>query len=250
METAPSDTAALPPDADRRAIHLATLEQTIAELLPVSRMTAAPAPNAYQFVGTMVDNTLTLLLGVTNCLDQGNRSIQFSNFRNWISAMQAVHRSFYSSIIMAVEKSLTEYCLEERIQVKSSRLQDADKLIEELSHTLTDKQAKAIRRLAGRDPQFRDYVDTVLRAKLNDQSRRKTWVKYFDALRVLRNKASHSDVSLSDSERETLMNGECGQFVSAEGTLQTNTTTYKYVLDRIFMFYQDIGIPLPQNEVP
>jgi hypothetical protein len=229
-------------------LHLQTLDEAIAELIPLTEITAAPAPRQYQYVGTVIENTLVLLTGVANSLDQGSRNIQFSDFVNWISAMQAVHRSFYSSIIMAVEISLTEFCQDEGITVKSGRLAQAESIIADLGDALNGRNKKRILSLAGGDPAFLDYVRSAVQARLEKPDRRDVWIKFFDALSVIRNKASHSDVTLSESQQKKLAEGGCGVLVSDDGNLQLNSRNYKQVVDCVMQFYQELGIYTQQDD--
>jgi hypothetical protein len=223
-------------------IHLQTLDEAIRELTPFSEITAAPAPSQYQYVGTVIENTLVLLTAVANSLDQGGRNIEFSDFMNWISAMQAVHRSFYSSIIIAVEISLTEFCRDENIEVTSGRLAQAESIIADLGDSLDRKSKKRILSLAGGNPAFSDYVRAVVNDRIEQADRREIWIKFFDALSIVRNKASHSDPSLSEREHQRLVAGGCGVLVSDDRNLQLNSRNYKQVVDIVLQFYQDIGI--------
>jgi len=86
--------------------------------------TAAPAPIPHQYVGTVADTTIGLLTAPANALDNGVRRIQFSNDRNWLSLMQAVHRSFFSSLQLAIESGLEAICREQGLKV-SSRLRES-----------------------------------------------------------------------------------------------------------------------------
>ena len=220
--------------------HLKALDDAIAELLPLSALTSAPAPVQYQYLGTIVENTIVLLTAVANSLDQGGRVALFTDFPNWISAMQSVHRSFYSSIIIAVEISLVDYCRDQGIDVKSSRLAQAESIVADLAESLTEKNAKRILRLASGSPAFRDYLHAVVRDRIGEPERQTVWINFFDALTIVRNKASHSDVSLSESERGRLTAGGCGALVSSDMTLQLNSRNYKQVVDIVIEFYQEI----------
>ena len=90
--------------------HLEHILASLDELLLVSKKTSAPSDNCFQYLGTTVDNTLSLLTAPANSLDDGHRRLIFNDDKNWVSLMQAVHRSFLSSVQIAVEKALTEQC--------------------------------------------------------------------------------------------------------------------------------------------
>lgn len=220
--------------------HLEALDAAIAELLPLSALTAAPAPVQIQYLGTIVENTIVLLTAVANSLDQGGRVAFFTDFPNWISAMQAVHRSFYSSIIIAVEISLRDFCRDQGIEVKNSRLAQAESIVADLADTLTEKDTRRILRLAAGGPAFKDYVHAVVHRRIAEPERRTVWINFFDALTIVRNKSSHSDVSLSGSERSRLIRGGCEVLVSPDMSLQLNSRNYKQVVDIVLEFYHEI----------
>jgi hypothetical protein len=222
--------------------HLKSLDEAIAELAPLAMITAAPASVQCQYVGTIIENTLVMLTGVANSLDRGQRSITFSDFSNWISAMQAVHRSFYSSIIIAVEISLVVLCRDENIEVKSARIAQAESIIGDLGDSVSQRTRKRIMRLAGGNPAFMDYVRAVASARIVDSDRRTMWINFFEALNILRNKASHSDSSLSENQRVTLVRGGCEVLVSNDGELQFNSRNYKQLVEFVLRFYQEIGV--------
>ena len=94
--------------SDRRIDAPSTLEP------PTSR--ADPFINTF---GTTVDNTVGLLAAPANALDGGTRALRFSDTRNWLSLMQAVHRSFFSSLQLAIEAGLVAICRERGLQVPS-----------------------------------------------------------------------------------------------------------------------------------
>lgn len=218
--------------------HLKRIQESIDELMPLSVTSAAPASIQYQYIGTLVDNTLVLLTGVANSLDGGGRSIWFSDFENWVSAMQAVHRSFYSSLISFIEKGLSDFCEQKKIEVKSGREKTAESIIK--TSNVGDKLAKKIKQLAGDRPDFMDYIDVVIVNTIPE--REKHWRPFFEALKVVRNKSSHSDPSLSSLEKEKLKKGGLGALVSKSSNLQINTRNYKQIIDCVLQFYKEVGL--------
>ncbi|HAU2062766.1 TPA: hypothetical protein JBK43_14670, partial [Legionella pneumophila] len=119
-----------------RNSHLQHILTTLEELIIISKKTAAPSDNCFQYIGTIVDNTIGLLTAPANSLDGGNRRISFNDDNNWVSLMQAVHRSFLSSIQTSVERALAESC--KIIEIKSKK--KINSLLKELDGKLTNKQ--------------------------------------------------------------------------------------------------------------
>src|SRR5579884_1243306 len=106
-----NDTMNSTPQANIDA-HLDSIVAAMEELLRISRRGAAPASIPSQYIGTIIDNTAALLTAPANALDQGNRHVTFSEPANWLSLMQALHRSFFASILIAVEAGLAYVCAE------------------------------------------------------------------------------------------------------------------------------------------
>src|SRR4051794_8685366 len=107
------------PSLDRSA-HLQRIEEALAMLQSFHARTSAPVPLPHQYVGTIIDNTVALLTAPANALDGGARRIIFDQDRSWLSLMQAVHRSFFSSIHTAVEAGLHTMCAELGVNPTSS----------------------------------------------------------------------------------------------------------------------------------
>ncbi len=220
--------------------HLHHILTTLEELIIISKKTAAPSDNCFQYIGTIVDNTAGLLTAPANSLDNGNRRIIFSEDKNWVSLMQAVHRSFLSSIQAAVEKALSEQC--NYVEIKNKK--KIDSLLEELSDKLTNAQKRAIKSLSPKKPSFNDYLEAVLKNNNTMSADRKTiWRKYFKCLSLVRNKVSHSDCSLSSSEKELLMHNGFSPLVN-ETELQFNSRIYTQVCNHAIQFFQELGYVL------
>ena len=220
--------------------HIRAINQTLRELQPLSVTTAAPASMQFQYIGTIVDNTMALLTGVANSLDNGQRVARFSEFANWLSAMKAVHRSFYSSLIIAIEQGLSDFCAEKGIKPEPHRLTKAERIIEK--GNLSSKLAKEVRQLAGGKPNFGDYLREVLRAKEVPKNRRVVWTNFFEALNVVRNKVSHSDIVLAPGDTQKLKNGGLGVLVGADNMLQVNTRNYRQIISLVLKFYEEVGL--------
>jgi hypothetical protein len=207
------------------------------ELIIISKKTAAPSDNCFQYIGTIVDNTIGLLTAPANSLDGGNRRISFNDDNNWVSLMQAVHRSFLSSIQTSVERALAESC--KIIEIKSKK--KINSLLKELDGKLTNKQIKLIESLAPKKPSFDDYLEASLKnISSMAEDRKKIWRKYFKCLSILRNKVSHSDCSLSTIERESLVQNGFASLVNGN-ELQFNSRLYSQICDYVIQFFQELG---------
>jgi hypothetical protein len=220
------------PQGINRCRHIEVIDEAIAELLTLHARTAEPAPLPHQYVGTIVDNTIGLLTAPANSLDRGARHIGFEQNENWLSLMQAVHRSFFSSLHTATEKALADICTKRGVQV-TSRLQTASEkalteLIPELPQTPNAHRVlKNLRKLFRTvHPGFDDYLNSALGTSAIPPSAQVTWRKFFRGLSIVRNKVSHSDPTLSLAEISDLRAGGFSFMVKEPDTLVMNPRMY------------------------
>jgi hypothetical protein len=212
--------------------HLQRILEAIQELMRFHAKTATPAPLPHQYVGTVVDNTVGLLMTPANGLDGGKRTIRFSDASNWLSLMQAVHRSFFSSLQLAIEAGLLAICRERGLQVSSRLREDMQSEIRKIENAAGDNDAihcgvKHLRSFLKRyRPSFDDYLESVLTTVSLPNITKARWRRFFRALSIVRNKASHSDTSLTETERKALVEGGCGVMISKSGDLVMNPRMY------------------------
>lgn len=225
--------------------HIKEIDNALAELLTLQNRTKAPAILPNQFIGTVIDNTVCLLTAPGNSLDKGNRQVSYDKDENWVSAMQAVHRSFYSSVHMAIEKALSEFCKERSVTVESSIRREYEKEYEKIKGKLNGEGEILVDRffekiMKGIRPNFYDYLQTALDISPIEKEQKKMWRKFFDALTIVRNKSAHSDPSLTDNEAQRLKDGGYGVLASADNQLQINPRNYYQVAFHTLDFFDEL----------
>ena len=225
--------------------HLARIDESIRELSDLEVRTSSPAHVSHQYIGTVVDNTIALLTAPANSLDGGHRLVTISDPKNWVSIMQAVHRSFFSSVHLATERALAELCEGRLVTVQSGLALKLDKEISSLLEMIDDDATiQQVRRLKKSLPRFRssfdDYLNAVLEWSDLSRERKRSWRKYFGALSIVRNRISHSDPTLSTKEAQSLRDGGCGVMVSNDGSLVVNPRMYKQVASHILDFLDQL----------
>lgn len=219
--------------------HLNGINKTINSLLQFQERTKSPNPIPHQYIGTMIDNTVCLLCSAGNSLDNGNRLIKFSDQRNWISLIKTIHRSFFSSVHTALECGIIEECVYRNITVESSEKKRYVKILENLDSD--DPNVKKLRAyFEKRKPSFKDYLNKILVSSKMNNERRKIWISLIDGLSIIRNKASHSDPSLSEHEREILQNGGFAVMISQSGELHMNPQYYPQTVQFILDFWDEL----------
>lgn len=228
-----------------RQTHLAHVVQAIDELSEFAQRTTDPAPLQHQYIGTVIDNTCCLLLAPANALDSGGRFAIIED-HNWKSLMGAVHRSFLSSIHVATEAALTNFCAEHNIPVSPRIDININKALDEIEKASQknpeiSKPLKTLRKLsAKRHPAFDDYLETALKISALTTNEKNEWRKFFQALSTARNKVSHSDSSLSEIDQKKLTDGKLEHLVSPTGTLQFNATLYKRIVELTLNFFDHL----------
>jgi hypothetical protein len=224
--------------------HLQRIEEAIAELSSFHPRTTEPAQIPHQLLGTIIDNTIALLTAPANSIDQGSRNVAFSDSRNWLSVMQAVHRSFFSSLMTATEAGLSYLCGMRNVAVESRQRKKMIEVVDALEKSASAakvelRELKQLRRLIPGDrPIFTDYLESVLEGSLLSDSDKKTWRQFFRALSIVRNKASHSDTTLSETERRDLRDGGCVTMIAADGTLVLNPRMYAQAAHFVLQFFE------------
>lgn len=226
-------------------IHIKEIENTMKELELLQKRTAAPAETAHQYIGTICDNTLALLTAPANSLDGGCRNIQFTQHQNWLELMKSVHRSFLSSLHTATEMCF-DVILKPDTKIGNGRQENLLKKLEKFQ--IEDENLKIfikdIIKNITKHTGFMDKLEAILNIASLSKEDKKNWRNFFDALRIVRNKVSHSDCSLSQHEKEILEKGELKNLVSKSGTLQANTKMYgqlaKLTLDFFDQVYKSI----------
>ena len=218
-----------------RENHKKRIKEAIEELTPLSDAYGEPAPVTIQYLGTVVDNTLGLLVSALIGMDGQPRRFYFENDSAWLSFMQSVHRSFFASTLLAVEAALDDVCKRNGWEIKSQSQEKATRLARNLSHKLTDADQKKIRELAPRHPTFSDALESVLKQMTWERELKKRWRKYFRALTIMRNKSAHFAQPLTLAERQDLRAGGFGAAIG-NGYVVANPRMFRQVCDHISEF--------------
>lgn len=218
--------------------HLKAITISIQELTSFQDRTRTPNPIMHQYIGTVVDNTVGLLCSAANSLDEGCRHIIFDQMKNWVSLMQAVHRSFFSSLHIAIEKEFLDLCAGIDLTAESSIRKRYIKVVNEISGNEPQKQ-KLLSYFNKCEPSFHDLLNALLKIVRINKYKKKIWRQYFKALTILRNKASHSDVTLSSSEKQSLNEGGFSVAVSRDGKIQMNSRMYAQIIKHILDFFDE-----------
>lgn len=217
--------------------HLKRIQEAINELLELHQRTKAPNMVANQYIGTIADNTVSLLTASANSLDNGKRTVTFSDENNWVSLMQAVHRSFLSSLHTAIEVSLEKILECQKQQVENKQQISLKKKLETFKPLPTELEEFIIGIINGIPLNFQDKLNSVLEQTSLTNKHKTIWRKFFNGMTIVRNKVSHSNPTLTQTEQDILIQGGLKVLISKKGDIQVNPRMYKQFAEFTLNFF-------------
>ena len=221
----------------KKETHLRSIEEAIHELALLHDRTKDPNPIAHQYIGTIVDNTIGLLTAPANSLDKGNRKVTFSDDKNWLSLMKAVHRSFLSSLHTAVEMSFERILEDQKTKAENKQQKKYKEKLKTYEPIDEKLEAFITKIIEGIPLNFRDKLNAVLELTSLNKKEKNMWRKFFIGMTIVRNKASHSNPTLTQQEQEDLKQGGLQVVVSKNGDLQLNPRMYKQFAEFTLNFF-------------
>ena len=192
-------------------------DAAIRDLQRFGRVTAAPAPDYHGYLGVITNAAMSLL---ALCIHQTGTAVVFPgplSGDQWEALVVMVHRAFYAGLLTAIEGMCDGFCKSRGSTVTASR--------------------------PARSPEFMDYINSALGASRLNDARRTYWRRYFDAVRILRNKASHFSNALTPHERQTLQDAGLGHHITANDTVQTRPANYAPLAQRVLDFVAELERP-------
>lgn len=125
-----------------------------------------------------------------------------------------IHRAYYASLLTAVEGACDGFA-------KSKGLIPTPK-----------SGKKAI--------EFAEYLEAALSQSTMKSTRKTYWRKYFDALRVLRNKCSHFRNVFEANEKATLKAAGLSKYIGPTDDMQTQPADYVTVAKKALTFLREL----------
>jgi len=157
-----------------------------------------------------------------------------------------MHRSFFGDLYIGVEDGFRKIISENKFRIRVSRQDQAASIIKSIKEKLPDtkpidEDLNKIAKLVGKRPSFNDYLNTVLNSisSLDDQYRKEART-YFSGLSIIRNKVSHSDMSLTNGEKERLIAAKLRHVISKDGGLQMTFEGYRPLIKDAIGFFDNL----------
>lgn len=187
--------------------HVPEINDTIQKLHKFGVITAPPAPPYQGYLGSTT-NAIMLLLSVCSNFAGGQAQLtQPLTDDQWMALMVIVHRTFYNTLPTAIEGMCSGFCGQ----------------------------------VGGSAPlHFMDYVNEALKKSALSDERKKYWRKYFEGIRILRNKASHFNASFTADEKLRLSDAGLSNYIDPKGELSTNCKNYISLAEKALSFIKEL----------
>lgn len=193
-------------------------------------------------IGVVTDNTAVFLGAAANALDNGTRKSFIQGHEVWIYIMRAVHCFFLQEILKATEAGFIDICTQDKITIQSSSLRSLQAEIVKIG--LPEGQRNKVLHIVRSRyirPGFKDYLEGILSNHAFSSNRKKRWRSFFRAFVIIRNKASHTDASLTENEKQELIGSGFANFISPKGELHTTPSHYCFISESIILFFDEVS---------
>lgn len=221
------------------------LKRSIAELKKFQELFSIKKPT-YPFLNPAFGNAIASMVDLLAYLER--KSPYYTEFDEAFfgNRQASMHRAFFSDLHVATEEGLREIIKNQNFKLVISKQKLVDGIVGKIKRTIKntkdiEKELEKITSLGGKFPTFNDYLNTVLENVSLKNEYKVACRAYFDALNIIRNKVSHSDMTLSEEEKEKLIKGKFKNAISEQGELQMTFEGYKLLLTDIVKFFDTLN---------
>lgn len=228
-----------------RAAYSLKLKQEIAGLQRLQRILQKKIPY-YDFLEPLIGNAIATMADLLCYLVGKNPYFTEVNEPFFHNREAAMHRTFFSDMHVATEDGLRKIIKEHDFEVLVNKIEQAKSIVKKIEtkvvgHTVIASELKEIMILVGSHPTFNDYLNSILNnVKGLDKEYKHSCRVYFDAVSIIRNKVSHSDMTLSENEKTKLIGAKFKNAISKNGELQMTFEGYKFLIADIVQFFDAI----------
>ncbi len=225
--------------------HIKKLKESIVNLQGIEKILVKKNPN-HSFLYSVIGNAGSGMIELLLYLEGKNPYYNQFDDKFYNNRQATMHRVFFGDLHVAVEEGLRKIITEQKLTIITSKVLMANNIVNKISSKLSDMTAikhelTEIKKLASNHPTFNDYLNTVLNhiKRLSNKYKKASRV-YFDGLSIIRNKVSHSDMSLTDIEKQKLKNAKLGNAISKDGLLQMTFEGYKFLVGDVIRFFDTL----------
>ena len=194
-------------------------------------------------LGAVVQGIICFLTVAANTLDKGQRQLRFSEKDDWNNLMTLINRAFYANLHTAIEAELLDFCKRKNTDVESSHRRKLlkefnERLRPNLPPSLADEFEIFIQKILPDRPSSNDILNSALKVATFTNDDKKYFRRLYEALSVLRNKSSHSDITLTESDKLKLQDAQLTFLVSSTDTLQSQPGHYFILTQMVSLFLE------------
>lgn len=218
----------------KEAIRLATLQQILDRKKP-----------HFLFLNPLIGNTNATMVDLTIYLEGKNPYYPKFEEGFFNNRQAAMHRNFFTDLHICVEDGLIELIKEKGWEVTSSKRAQLssllDKILKKCESLKESPELDELSSLISPHATFNDHLNCVLDHSPSLSKKYKAAMRcYFDGLNIIRNKVSHSDMSLSDIECEKLEKAKLGKALSSDKKLQMTFLGYQLLIKDVIRFFDTL----------
>lgn len=202
------------------------------------------------FLSPTIGNASAMMIELVIYLEGSNPYYSSFDQDFYNNRQAAMHRGFFSDLHIDIEAGLNQIIIDNNFTICISKRDSVEKIIKNITEKVKDIEDLSteignIKRLAGNHPSFNDYLNTVLNSiQKIDKAYKVECRSYFDGLSILRNKVSHSEMLLSEQEKEKLIKAKLGKSIGSDGKLQMTFEGYQYLIIDIIHFFDKLHASL------
>ncbi len=219
------------------------IKQTIKTLDSIQLIITKKTPT-YLYLTNTISNAGYSLTNILIYIE--GKHPYFSGFDDMflINTNALMHRTFFSDLHISVENELKKMINNQNLlPVEISRNKNIDSVLLEINNNINNIKSirKVLETFKIKTPQFGDYLNTALMRVPNLEPQYKKDARcYFDALTIIRNKVSHSDMHLSEIEINKIKKGKLGKVIAKDNTLRMTFEGYEYLIRDIINFFDKL----------
>ncbi len=220
------------------------LKISIVDLQKLQKVLLIKNPT-YLFLNPVFGNVIASMVDLLAYFERKNPYYTDFDETFFNNRQAAMHRAFFTDLHVATEEGLRSIIDKNNFKVVINKQKLAEKIVKNIKQSLMntkniDKELEKINDLGGNFVTFNDYLNTVLENIPLDKQYKLACRAYFDALNIIRNKVSHSDMSLSEKEKDKLIKAKFKNAISPKGELQMTFEGYKLLLIDIIKFFDTL----------
>ena len=221
------------------------LKISIVDLQKLQKVLLIKNP-VYLFLNPVFGNVIASMVDLLAYFERKNPYYTDFDETFFNNRQAGMHRAFFTDLHVTTEEGLREIIDKNNFRVVISKQKLAEKIVKNIKQSLKntkniDKELEKINDLGGNFTTFNDYLNAVLKNIPLDKQYKLACRVYFDALNIIRNKVSHSDMSLSEKEKEKLIKAKFKNAISPKGELQMTFEGYKLLLIDIIKFFDTLN---------